>query len=154
VWVLRNREPARLERILLDGPCSTQPTSHTPQCSAPALTLALIHAAAGDTPDADDQAELLAEAEYSAQLLPVRGQGATGRVARSTHRRRDHSPFDRPHDLDLATLGSLIALSAAAAVKAGLMRAHIYSYYQAAEDSFEHGHKLPTGWSPRPSDAT
>ena len=154
VWVLRNREPARLERILLDGPCSTQPTSHTPQCSAPALTLALIHAAAGDTPDADDQAELLAEAEDAAELLPVRGQGATGRVARSTHRRRDHSPFDRPHDLDLATLGSLIALSAAAAVKAGLMRAHIYSYYQAAEDSFEHGHKLPTGWAPRPSDAT
>ena len=155
VWVLRNREPARLERILLDGPLLAAANIAYTAFVAVGFAAELIHAAGGDNPDADDRAELLAEAEDAVELLPVvvateqlgawLDQLSGGEV---THR------FDRPHDLDLATLASLLALSAAAAVKAGLMRAQIYSYYRAVEDSFEHGHKLPSGWAPRQSDAT
>ncbi len=155
VWVLRNREPARLERILLDGPLLDEANIAYTALLAVGFAAELIHAASGDNPDEHDRAELLAEAEDAVELLPVvvdteqlgawLDQLSGGEV---THR------FDRPHDLDLATLGSLLALSAAAAVIAGLVRAQIYSYYQAVEDSFEHGHKLPTGWAPRPSDAT
>ena len=155
VWVLRNREPARLERILLDGPLLVAANIAYTTLLAVALTAELIQATSGDNPDEHDRAELLAEAEDVAELLPVVVDKAqlgewldqlTGGDV--THR------FDRPHDLDLATLGSLLALGAAAAEKAGLTRVQIYSYYQAVEDSFEHGHKLPTGWAPRPSDAT
>ena len=155
VWVLRNREPARLERILLDGPLLDEANIAYTALLAVGFAAELIHAASGDNPDEHDRAELLAEAEYAVELLPVvvateqlgawLDQLTGGEV---THR------FDRPHDLDLATLGSLLTLSAAAAVKAGLTRAQIYSYYQAVEDSFEHGHKLPSGWAPRASDAT
>jgi hypothetical protein len=155
VWVLRNREPARLERILVDGPLLAAANIAYTAFLAAALTAGLIQAASGDNPDEHDRAELLAEAEDAAGLLPVVVDKAqlgesldqlTG--GEITHR------LDRPHDLDLATLGSLLALSAAAADKAGLTRVQIYSYYQAVEDGFEHGHKLPTGWAPRPSDAT
>src|SRR5439155_26922408 len=96
-------------------------------------------------------ADLLADA---AELLPAaadRAQLASGSI---------NSRAETSHTASTVLTTSIWPLSAAfqplsaAADTAGLMRTQIYSYYQAVEDGFQHGHKLPPGWAPRPSDAT
>jgi hypothetical protein len=155
VWVVRNREPARAERILLDGPLLKPGNVAYTAVLAPALAIALIQVADGQSLDDDARTGLLAESEEVAEVLPVAVDSAhlgewleqlTGGTV--THR------FNRAGDFDLAALACLLVISAAAASRGGLMRPQIYRHYQAIEASFEHGYKFPPGWASRATEAS
>jgi hypothetical protein len=151
--VVRNREPARAERILLDGPLLHPANIAYTAVLAPALAIGLIRASDGQSLDEEARTGLLAESEEAAEVLPVAVNNVhlgewldqlTG--GKLTHR------FNRPSDLDLDALACLLAISTAAASRGGLTRAQIYSHYQAVEHGFEHGYKLPPGWASRATD--
>ena len=151
VWVARNREPARLRPLLIDGPLLTRDNIRYTAVLATSLAASLVERVAQSSADGDKAIEdLLTEALDIAPLLPVE-PGSEALSAWLTQFRGGEMTYRFPGwvGFELSHLCALIALGAGAATKTALGRQEIFDQYHDVADAFTHGHRMPQRGDPR-----
>jgi hypothetical protein len=130
VWVLRNREPARVRSILMDGPLLRRDNLAATAQLATWLSAALVRLAVGAAPDQSALKALRDEIGHVVAVTPVYVEDDD--IASWETQLRGGEPTHRlsqPFDLTVTHLAVVAAIGAAAATMAGLDRAGIYDLY-------------------------
>jgi len=146
MWVVRNREPARLRPLLLDGPLLARDNIAYTALLAPWLAAALVKRASTDPTAADDHAIFDAALEAAA-ILPTAADPQTVQRWLTQLRGGEVSyRIDRPSQFTFTDLSALLAIGAGAATAAALGRQEIYSQYTSVANAFTHGQRVPAAW--------
>ena len=151
MWVLCKRHRARLTAMVLGGSLLTPGNVRYTVLLAPNLSAKMVHRAIGDgdrPPERKQLTALVDEALVIARSMPLvpPDRGVFERWLVQLSGGEVSYRVARPYELNLTHLCVVMALGAAAAIRAGQDHDSIYTAYSTLAENASHGFTFPPSW--------